>query len=299
MRGYLEEFTRRYGYSEKARDELCDAYRSIAQAPIAYSLLTKSLSVCESAIIARREWMRIEGELTLAGEHVRLPRETVCLLFCILLTPTLHRLYIEGGYPDALYDGAVLDLKWKSIECEKMNGFTGISCFDWMYRWYSLERFALGRLQYQRERANRVILTDRVLLERGDPYLNMRIPSSGPLTREAVVDSYGMAKEFFSSRLEGRPVVIQCTSWLLFPRHRELLPPSSNIRRFSEDFALYDWGESAEGEELWRIFYKNAKNPPDQLPRRTTLERVYADLLMRGERPGWGSGVLLANDVKA
>ena len=69
--------------------------------------------------------------------------------------------------------------------------------------------------------------------------------------------------------------------------------------RFAEDFELYDSGESREGEDLWRIFYKNAKNPPDQLPRSTTLERVYADLLMRGELPGWGSGVLLAERFKA
>lgn len=298
MTGYLREFTRRYGYSEKASEDLLFAYGSVLATQDVRDILSENLAHYEKDTLTPGEWARIEMELDFLAESTRLPKETLKLLFCILLTPALHRLYRNSGYSDTLFDDAVFDLKWKSVECEKLKGITGIFCFDFMYPLFALERFTLGRLQYKTEIASRAISTNRIHLSEGDAYLNVRIPSSGPLTRELLADSYGQAREFFSKRLAGKRAVIECTSWLLFPRHRELLPPSSNIRRFAEDFELYDSGESKDGKDLWRIFYKNAKNPPEQLPRSTTLERVYADLLMRGELPGWGSGVLLADDFK-
>ena len=299
MKGYLKEFTDRYDYPEKAKRELLEAYDDIARIRDAYRILTRNLLIYEKRGLEGAEWNRADTELALVSKYTQLHLETVHLLFCILLTAHLHRLYLQNGYSEALYDGAVLDLKWKVIECERMNGFTGIECYGWMHKWFTLGRFTLGRLQYQPEKASRVIKTDRVLLERGDLYLNMHIPSCGPLTREAVIDSYGQAKEFFASKLGGKPAVVQCTSWLLAPNHRVILPPSSNIRRFCEDFELYDWGKSETGGDLWRIFYRDVKNPPEDLPKRTTLERAYAELLASGERPGWGSGVLLPDDVKA
>ena len=299
MREYLIEFTERLGFSEKARGELLFAYGAVLSAPSAERILLKALADYEKATPTAWHWSRTERALDGIADLISVPSETLKLLFCILLTPTLRRRYRESGYEDPLFDDAVLDLRWKALECERMRGFTGVFCFDFLHPLFALERFTLGRLQFRLETADRTISTESIHLAPGDAYLNMRIPSSGPLERALLADSYGRAIEFFRERLKRKPTVIQCTSWLLFPRHRELLSPDSNIRRFAEDFELYDSGESREGEDLWRIFYKNAKNPPDQLPRSTTLERVYADLLMRGEFPGWGSGVLLAERFKA
>ena len=299
MKGYLAEFMAKYDYPEKAQNELLFAYSDIAHMRDAYVILSRNLLIYEKNGLDRNEWDRVAGDLSLVAKYTNQHIETVHLIFCILLTAHLHRLYRERGYSEALFDGAVLDLKWKVIECEKMQGYAGIECYDWMQKWFSLERFAIGRLQYQLQGAKRVILTDRVRLERGDLYLNTHIPSCGPLDRSLVIDSYLAAKEFFAADLGGKPAVVQCTSWLLAPNHREILPPSSNIRRFCEDFELYDWGKDEKGHDLWRIFYKNAGNPPEMLPKSTTLERAYALLLSSGELPGWGSGVLLPDDVKA
>ena len=299
MKGYLAEFTAKYEYPEKARQELLDAYSDIARMHDAYLILSRNLLIYEKNGLDRDEWKRVEQELALVAKYAQLHTETVHLIFCILLTPHMHRLYAEKGYSDTLFDGAVLDLKWKVIECEKMQGFAGIECYGWMHKWFALERFTLGRLQYQLAPTSRVILTSSVCLERGDLYLNTHIPSCGPLTRESVIDSYLQAKEFFAPQLNGKPAVVQCSSWLLSPQHKTILPPTSNIRRFCEDFELYDWGKSENKGDLWRIFYKNAQNPPEELPRTTTLERAYADLLQKGELPGWGSGVLLPEAVKA
>ena len=298
MKSYLIAFAEEFEYTEKAREDLLSAYRSISRVRDASATLMRNLLIYEKSGLAE-DWKRVDEELQLAARYAALPIETVHLLFCILLTPQLRRLYEKESLDSRLFHDAMLDLKWKIIECDRLLGITGIMCFGWMRRWFSLGRFALGRLQYEVLPANRVIMTKSICLEAEDPILNMHIPSSGPLTREAVVDSYRQAKEFFTPRLDGKPAVVHCSSWLLFPKHKEILPQDSNIRRFCEDFELYNWGKFAEDKgDLWRIFYRAKDNPPEKLPRGTTLERAYADLLLRGEKTGWGSGILLPDQIK-
>ena len=95
------------------------------------------------------------------------------------------------------------------------------------------------------------------------------------------------------------PMADHCLRQLAFRRHAELLGENANITRFAAAYHLYDWGNyaSAASSDLWRIFYRDAGKAPAELPRRTSLERAYAGLLLRGELPGFGAGILPADEI--
>ena len=72
--------------------------------------------------------------------------------------------------------------------------------------------------------------------------------------------------------------------------HRKMLPPESNIRRFQDDYALYETYEDKEGHDLWRIFGKLYDGNPETLPENTSLQKAYKKWLLEGRVPGAGRG---------
>ncbi len=63
-----------------------------------------------------------------------------------------------------------------------------------------------------------------------------------------------------------------------------------NIRRFQDDYALYETYEDKEGHDLWRIFGKLYDGNPETLPENTSLQKAYKKWLLEGRVPGAGRG---------
>ena len=189
---------------------------------------------------------------------------------------------------DVWYD-SMMDLKWKIREHKKVYGIWGINCASWSKRFFSAERMAFGRLQYNLLECERSFKGKAVQVEKGQTVVTIHIPTDDrtPFNRENRLKSYRQAAEYFSRFFEGGRFVFRCGTWLLHPEHRRILPEGSNIRSFLDDFEL-DFDSFTETDaNIWRLFYiKNWDGNPDSLPGDTSLMRTYKDFIKNGGRLG-------------
>lgn len=229
-----------------------------------------------------------------AGVH---PYAAELLMFCCFARH-LRAIYKERDISDKIWLDTMLDMRTKLMECHKMYGIWGSFVMFWFPQYFTLERFALGRLQYQtapyyatREPYSiggaTVVYSDSRALE-------VHIPSSGRLDDDAVIDSLKRAYEFFrgTEYMHGGILICECSSWLLYPGLEEALPEDSNVVRFSRNFEITLSKDDPEFEDCWRVFNKNWDNDASALPRTTSMQRCIADRLASGKTMGSAVGVL-------
>ena len=212
----------------------------------------------------------------------------------------LYALYRQRGLDDEIFYTTMYDLRCKLIECREVYGLWGNATDGWSDGFFKLDRFALGRLQYERRTCpHEDYVCGDVVLRQGEPVLNTHIPSAGPFPRALRYDSYRRAYEFYPEiRCGGKYLPIICDSWLLFPEHERFLPKSSNILDFMRDFDIIQSSYSEQPHAWWRIFGRYFNVPFDRLPRDTSLRRAYADWLVAGNNTGSGAGLLLFDGEK-
>ena len=218
-------------------------------------------------------------------------RETVDMVFLIRQLPGMLERYRAHGYEEQLFWDTAGDLTCKLMECYQNRGVWGTFVTFWYPDFYRLERFALGRLQFE----HRSFPFEGVAgIEKGATVYNCHIPSAGPLTPESVEDSLRRAKAFYAHELNGRPMPVYCSSWLLYPPHVELFAEDSNLRRFAERFTVLDAAPDATNHDFWRIFHRPwaADLPLEALPEDTSLRRAFKRFLMQGNAMGSGKGLL-------
>ena len=222
---------------------------------------------------------------------------TMHFLFLLNCMPILKARYDEAGYSEELFYRMADDLRCKLLECIECKGVPGTFVADWNDGTLKMKRFGLGRFQYEVRWTRddpEITLSDGTVLPAGCKKIGFHIPSSGiPLTDEVRHDSYHRAWEFFRDQFPDGKVVFGCSSWLLYPRHKEFLPEHSNILRFLDDFHIVDSYVSDSFHDDWRVFGRYAGQPFDKLPRDTSLRRAYADWLAAGNKAGSAYGVFV------
>ena len=218
-------------------------------------------------------------------------------VFLLLSAETLYKRYTKQRIPDEIFYDTIRDLKYKFDECVDCKGYYGTFVPHWFEGFYRLERFALGRFQYEHTDTDREIVTPNgIRIKKGTKVLFLHIPSGGaPLTDEVRLDSYKQAYEFYkdSSFVKNGRIVFVCHSWLLYKEHYKFLPENSNILRFMNDFYIYDQYISDIKEDLWRIYGKYENSPLSELPEDTSLKRAYKQWLLAGNSVGGGVGVIV------
>ena len=105
----------------------------------------------------------------------------VLLLHCAL---DLQKVYAEKGLSYELYLESMQDLRYKLMECHRLYGVWGNAVLAWNRRFFRLERFQLGRLQFEVKPWTGLGYED-YLIEGQDAYW-CHIPSSGPCTTDMV-----------------------------------------------------------------------------------------------------------------
>ncbi|MCI5810540.1 MAG: acyltransferase domain-containing protein [Clostridiales bacterium] len=235
----------------------------------------------------------------IAGE-TGVPNRAFFQLFYMNCAYDLHEMYRERGISEEIFLRSMDDMRCKLLECREVFGIWGNDTWDWPDGFFKLDRFALGRLQFEPRRFDRPDYHwNGITIRTEDPVLNMHIPSAGPFPRELRYDSYRRAYAFYPNiRCEGKYLPIKCSSWLLFPSHDEFLSKTSNIVDFLHDFDVFDAGTDDKPTASWRIFGRYHKEPFDKLPRNTALRRAYADWLASGHDSGWGRGLILFDGEK-
>ncbi|MBQ1985989.1 MAG: DUF5596 domain-containing protein [Clostridia bacterium] len=240
-------------------------------------------------------WKELVPYMDKVSEMTGLHRHVVDFLFLMASSEQMREDYKAAGLSDELFWETIADLKYKLIECHTVYGIWGMFVAFWHAWFFQLRRFKLGRLQYEPytyEGEEPVTIGDYTV-NPGDTVYNMHIPSCGPFPREARIDSYKQAYEFFKKDLNGKPMVFVCHSWLLFLGNREILPASLNMVDFINDFRIIESNEVDDFGDKWRVFGADFQKPDAELPEDTTMRRCFKKWLLDGKKTGEGFGVFV------
>ena len=230
------------------------------------------------------------------AQQAGVPAYTVWMLFLMEAAKPARQGYLAKGVPEQVVWDTFADLKYKALECKAVHGVWGNFVAFWYPIFYSCHIVKLGRLEFEstRYQGEEPYRKGAFTLLPGDPVKSVHIPSSGePFTREARLDSYRRAYEFFKGELGGRPLVCVCESWLLFAGNRQILPPSSNILDFQRDWDLLKSRETDVFHDAWRVFGADYQKPVEELPEATSMQRGFKRWLAEGRKTGFGFGVLV------
>lgn len=289
MREYLTGFFKEFEYAETDAEYLQNIYDKITADETADRLFDEILSAYQAdismdyqAVLFKRT--REISEITKVHDY------TIELIAFICLTKHLKAVYTEKGFDIQIYRDSVLDLKWKLEECKLVKGICGSFVSPWFCGFFDLTRFAFGRLQFEIITTWQDYEKDGIKLEADkSKVINVHIPRTGtPLDKENCDKSYAQAREFFKEQVgENCPFV--CFSWLLYPENKDILPKHTNTYRFMSEYDIIG-SETNYGEDLWRLFDTEEKNPA-RLPTDTSMRRCYVEHLKKGGRVGNGFGV--------
>lgn len=226
---------------------------------------------------------------------------TLKLVFLIVCSELLHKRYKAQGISDEIFWAGVDDFRCKMLECMACYKVPGTFVETWNWGFMHMNRFALGRFQYEYDDADFTFTTKAgVKIKKGQEIINFHIPSSGiSLTDDVRLDSYKKAYEFFKDqRTPEGYLILKCSSWLLFPGHEEMLDKNSNILKFYHDFEIYRSEERDNFGDAWRIWNAYTLLPLEQWPADTKLRKAYKDWMMSGKKTGYGCGVIVFDGKK-
>ena len=226
---------------------------------------------------------------------------TVKFLYYLCVTKEMRVKYAEKGFPEEIYWDSVNDFRYKLEEGKNTLGVWGFHQCPWFCCFLNFTQFKLGRLEFTKG-SNYWDFDFEICgrkVKKGDPILHVHIPSAKePFNKEACYDSYDKAYHFFKEKLGYDFVCFCCGSWLLFPKHKELLKEGSNISRFIDDFKIVRSSVMEDQRhDLWRVFGKDASLPYEELPRDTSLKKAYAEFLCGGGLLECGYGAFVWDPV--
>ena len=293
MKRSVLNFCNTFDYPAAAAKALCAACDTIYGSPQAAALMEENLLLLQQN--AFRRYAEELERLDRVAEMTAIHPHTVHLLFYILCAPDARRQYEARGLSMDLWHNAMLDLKWKLAETKYVYGIWGVHCGDWFRPFFTLDRFALGRLQF--ELIPSLIDCDNgaYAVKRGEPVINVHIPSSGPLVYEEVLASYAQAASFFGAHFQGPAIPFQCETWLLYPRVNQLIP-EGNMKQFTTDYDVRMAGIDPRQDDRWRIFHVPNTTPITEYDERTRLQRRLKAWLLDGNTMGIGVGCFFYGD---
>ena len=290
---YLRNFMSKLEFPDDAQKVFFDVNLFFEQNPVYGEIMIEKIN--EYNLTPTKEVLEpILDDLNKFAEEIDVSSYTIHLLFFIYCSRKLQERYIENSISLDIFWDSMLDMRCKLYECYDVKGIWGTFVGGWYMEFFSLERFGLGRLQYERIPFRFEKYSKKGFdVYRDDIVYNIHIPSAGPLTKDKRMDSYKKAYEFFKNELDGRPLVIVCWTWLLYPDNEKFFPKGSNIIDFMHDFEIIDVKTHERLTPLWRIFGKYYKKSLDELPNDTSLQRAYIEWFKSGNQTGDAYGILL------
>lgn len=240
------------------------------------------------------DYMQMLEDMKALSQNAKIHEYTGAILLLLAMCDTLKKRYEERGISEEIYYGTVSDLKYKNEECRLLFDVSGTFVAPWFPGFFRLERFALGRLQFEIIKLGLDCECKGVKLTRDNNAINVHIPRTGTrLDHREVVASYDRAKEFFKDHFKDQPTVFACHSWLLYPWNESVLAPTSNLYAFYHDFTIVAQGDNEKHNDAWRLFDCVFDGDVQKLPRDSSLRRAYAERIESGLPTGWGMGVFI------
>ena len=288
MKNVVYSFCREFGFPDEATASLtrdCEAMMAVDGAD---ELVAKYLDKYDKE--NRCDYFGALEEAKPIFSAAKVHPYSAAMVFSILFTPLYHKKLQERGYSEEIWRDSMDDLLSKAYECYDYCGVWGSFVASWFSLFFNFSLFGLGRLEFRLLHFEGEFEKDGNVIHDGDLVIDVHIPSKGKLPHDAVVDSYRKACAFFADRIKARPFPIVCESWMLWPKHYDILPENSNLIAFQRDYTVYKTVVDEDGGDLWRIFGKEYGKDTSKMPKNTTLQKEYAALLDRGEDVGYAFG---------
>ena len=288
MREYLENYYKNYGYEQEDIDVLLATFDKIFQNEKAKEYFEEAVMLYEKSIDC--DYGQIIDLADKAAKEAYVYEYTAEILVFMCLTKKLKEYYIEKGVDLSIYDNTVQDIRYQMNDCKATRNILGVIYIHWCIGFMKMERFAIGRFQYEIIKFGTNYSKDGKEINAEHKVLNLHIPGSGePLNEELALKSFEMAKEFYKGLID-EPMAVKCSSWLLYPEHEQMLSHESNIYRFMQLFDIIDYGIKKNNGDLYRIFGTEEKRV-EYLSENTSLQRAYKKHLLNGGKTGYGVGV--------
>lgn len=295
MINYLNDFMTEFHYPDEAKNHLMKGYRQLSADQTRLKIFTKLLKAYEADKDCDFGELLVRIKELSENAEVHLYTGNLILLIC--LSKKLKEYYRQEGLDESIWFTSMCDLKYKLIECHEVQGIWGTFVPGWYAKFFRLDRFGFGKLQFDTSAFGQHYQKNGVCLKPETFVINVHIPrTGGKLDPEAKRESYRQAAIFYRKWLGTDTIIFVCHSWLLFPRNREVLSPTSNLYSFIADYDIFDQGEYEDYSQVWRLFDAEYRGDVDALPKNTSLRRAYADWILKGEKIGWGHGVYVWQD---
>lgn len=160
-------------------------------------------------------------------------------------------------------------------------------CYRYVWAWWavrqiSMVEFRIGELEYE------------MRMENDKPLIDIHIPADADMTKGKLRISYLEAVDFFEKYypdFKGADMV--CSSWLLAPSLKHILPESSRIMQFQKAFVVGHMEVDSLAFMDW--IYKSRDIPLEELPEDTSLQRKLKPYLRNNGKIEWASGKLISN----
>ena len=308
VRKYIEDFCNGYDYPAEATEIFLSVFDKVCAdkelndrffAPVKAYAAGKKFRYGEHLSGSKS---KNGGECKLVAEKLGVSTYTTDFLYCLCLIPYLEKLYEEKGLDKKIFSDGMIDFKCKLWECKKVYNVWGSFVAGWFGGWFTLGRFQFGRLQYEPMKHIWIVTKlgenkeKRVKL--WQKFLNMHIPSMGPLRPEEVEESFKQAYDFFRKRGYGKDIVYHTSSWLLSPDHRKMFKPDSNIVRFMDCFKVVSVYDEKDNGDFWRIYDRPYDSKKPDCSGATTMQKGYAEIILAGGHIKHGSGVFIYDGEK-
>ena len=298
MKEYLSGFFQLCDYPDDAASSLLADYGRLMDCPETKAVFDDYIGQYERSADGRIRFDKMLDDVREAVASSGVHTYSAELLIHCCLSRHLRKLYRERGIADEIWLNSMLDLRHKLYECRSVHGIWGSFVAGWFDGFFSLDRFAIGRLQYEHSLLSvcpSYTSCGVDLTKDATPVLHIHIPSGSRLTAESVSDSFSAAYRFFSGTeyMQGDILPLQCSSWLLYPKMDEFLAPDSNVMKFRRCFDIVGSCEDKNFGDCWRLFDMYWTGNAADLPRDTDMRRRYADWLALGNTAGEGCGVIL------
>lgn len=297
-RGYIDDFCRREGYPDEARNTFLVAYDELRTAGDESKFFFDAMMKYANGTLP--DFSAVYRACATFAEKRETSEYTYDFVFLVCMTLHLRARYKLMRISDEIFNDTMYDLRAKLFECRNVRGVWGTFVGFWYPGFFDMTRFALGRLQFEPAVFKYEITLAGKTIRPGDLVVNVHIPSGKPLRREEYLESYRRACEFFAPLFEDGVTVFYCSSWLLHSSTPEIYPAGSNTPAFAADFTIIPGTEREGRGNLWRVFGTpaDADRPIEEFPEDTSLRRALKARLLRGEPVGSAVGVQLWRNGK-
>ena len=293
MRKYIENLLMVYGYAEGCVNAVLSTYDKVQENCKAKLLFDNIVNEYKSSEILNEEEIRVK--IKKIADNIAIHIFTVQLMCLLCMTKELRRRLELRGFDEETIFLTIADFKFKTLETYDIYNIHGVCHLEWFFGFFTLNRFAFGRLQFEivKFRLNYYEKDGLELTEESD-VINVHIPKSDiPFTVTECMLAYEKAKMYFSNRFNTNKLPFVCWSWLLYPPNEQILPETSNIVQFMRKYDIIEMEEYGEAYNpvAHILFNREKMGDVATLPQDTSLRKRYAEFLQKGGKTGWGYGV--------